>query len=238
MLGHGVGASVDETRPLASGIAGTRVFLHFRGHGGSRALDDQWGYAALAGDLRAVADHVGATRALGVSMGAAALIRLLADTPDRFERLVFFLPAALDRVRTDIRPDRVPALAAAVDDGDVDRLALLLREDLPAEVLAMRGVDALVTARARMLAGTAVSRVLCDIAGTVPVADREMLAAVSAPALVVGQEGDPVHRDDVARDLAGALREARLEIFPATAGVWVDRARLRAVVGGFLSVVS
>jgi len=58
-------------------------------------------YAALAGELRAVADHVRATQALGVSMGAGALCALLADTPLRFRRLVFVLPAVLDRPRTD-----------------------------------------------------------------------------------------------------------------------------------------
>ena len=61
----------------------------------SSAPPGPWTYLDLARDLRAVADLTGATRALGVSLGAGALVRLLADNPSRFERVVIFLPASL-----------------------------------------------------------------------------------------------------------------------------------------------
>lgn len=105
----GLGARIAETRVFASGVPGTKVFYDHRGFGLSGVpADDDWSYAAIAGDLRFVADGCGATRALGVSMGAAALLRILSETPERFSRNVFVLPAILDTPRSDVRPDLVP----------------------------------------------------------------------------------------------------------------------------------
>ena len=52
---HGLAGSIPETRPLASGVRGTGVFLHFRGHGASSAPETPWTYDALGEELRAVA---------------------------------------------------------------------------------------------------------------------------------------------------------------------------------------
>jgi pimeloyl-ACP methyl ester carboxylesterase len=95
IFAHGLAASIAQTRPLASGVPGTRVFLSFRGHGATTTPDPKtspWTYATLADELRAVADDTNATRALGLSMGSHALLSLVATTPDRFQRLVFVLP--------------------------------------------------------------------------------------------------------------------------------------------------
>ena len=107
VFAHGLAGAIDETRPLGSGVRGSRAFLHFRGHGASSAPETPWTYDALAGELLAVADHVGATRALGVSLGAGALLRILADEPRRFDRLVLVLPGALDRPRGDAATRRL-----------------------------------------------------------------------------------------------------------------------------------
>jgi 3-oxoadipate enol-lactonase len=73
VFGHGLAGDIAGTRPLGSAVAGRRVFFHFRGHGRSDAPPGPWTFGDLATDLRAVADLAGATRALGVSMGAGAL---------------------------------------------------------------------------------------------------------------------------------------------------------------------
>ena len=64
---HGLGASIAETRPLLSGVAGTRVFYAARGHGGSPLPDGPFDYDGLGRDLEQVADASGAARALGVA---------------------------------------------------------------------------------------------------------------------------------------------------------------------------
>ena len=132
VFAHGVDGSIETTRPFGSGVRGSRTFLHFRGYGASAASDVPLTYAALEDDLRAVADHVGATQALGVSMGAGALCALLAHTPLRFERLVFALPAVLDRPRTDRALEGLE-LSAAVPLRD---RALLAAVTVPSLVIA------------------------------------------------------------------------------------------------------
>jgi 3-oxoadipate enol-lactonase len=129
----GLGGTIPETRTLASGVAGTRVFFDFRGHGRSGAPDDgDWSYAALSRDLLTGADAAGATRAVGVSMGAAAILGVLAASPERFSRCVFFLPAILDRPRSDVATTRLGRLAARIEEGDAGAVAELLSAEVPA----------------------------------------------------------------------------------------------------------
>jgi pimeloyl-ACP methyl ester carboxylesterase len=236
VFAHGLGESIAAARPLGTGLSGTRVFFDFRGHGGSvAARPDQveWGYPALANDLRTVADAHGATRAVGTSMGAAALLHLLTQTPDRFERLVFFLPAALDTVRPEGRA-RLDELARLVDAGHAEPLASALLAYLPAAVRNSRVAAVHARGSAAELVGTDVSRVMRAIGGGAPLAGLDSLASVQAPALVIGQEGDDVHRLVVARRLAAALPRGRLEVFGPGGALWQDRRRLRAVLGEFL----
>ena len=109
VFAHGLAGSIETTRPFGSGVAGSRTFFSFRGHGASAAPETDWTYAALAAELDAVARHAGATRALGVSMGAGALCSLLEQQPDRFDRLVLVIPAVVDRPRSDAAMDRLLA---------------------------------------------------------------------------------------------------------------------------------
>lgn len=79
LYAHGFGGSITDTRPFARGIEGSSAFLHFRGHGGRPSPGPRWDYAGLAAELDEALRAAGASRALGVSMGAGALARLLAD---------------------------------------------------------------------------------------------------------------------------------------------------------------
>ncbi len=207
VFAHGLGGSASETRPLATGVPGTRVLLSFRGHGTSGPLPGGWDYDLLAADLRSVADEVGATRAVGLSLGAGALMRLLASDPGRFARVAFLLPAAIDRTRADGATLRLQELGDAIDGGDLDDVHAILMHDVPAAVRDRRGVATLVRRRAVQLQQRPAPRPLRDDR---PLVDRGVLGTVTVPALVVGQEGDPLHRLDVAAELAGLLPGARL----------------------------
>src|SRR3954449_829882 len=92
VFAHGLSGSIAETRPLGSGVSGTRVFFHFRGHGESASPAGTWTYDDVGSELLAVADHFGASRAVGASMGAGAIVNVLGKRPGRFERVVLFLP--------------------------------------------------------------------------------------------------------------------------------------------------
>ena len=235
VFAHGLAGSIATTRPFGSGVRGSRTFLHFRGHGASAAPQTPWTYAALADELRAVADHVEATQALGVSMGAGALCSLLARTPLRFERLVFVMPAALDQPRTDDALDRVVEMAQCVDSGDVDSLTALLLEGESVSVRTQPAVQLWCRHQAAAMVGTPVSLALRALPTAAPLTERGALAAVTAPVLVVAQEQDPAHPVWVAEQLAASLPNARLEVMVPGGIMWRHRALMRELIGGFLS---
>jgi 3-oxoadipate enol-lactonase len=182
-----------------------------------------------------MADHVGATRAVGVSLGAGALTNLITAAPRRFTRLVFFLPAVLDQPRSDAAVARIAEMAALVDARDIQGLAGVLVADQPAGVRDRGDVRVWAEGRARALAGTAVSSPLREISAEVAIADVRPLAAVVEPALVIAQQGDEAHPVQVAERLAGALGNAELHVFDADGALWTHRRELRALVAGFLN---
>lgn len=217
VVAHGIGGSAAETRPLAARLRGTRVLAEFRGHGRSAALPGGWHYDLLAHDLAAVADATGATRAVGLSLGSGALLRLLLAQPDRFERLAFVLPAAIDDHRADGATVRLERLGAAIDGGDVEAVAAMLLEEVPLASRHLRGVPLLLRRRAAaMVERPSPQPLFADR----PVHDVADLRRVTAPALVVGQEHDPLHRLEVAADLVRALPSARLLTVPPGGVFW------------------
>ncbi len=68
-----------------------------------------------------------------------------------------------------------------------------------------------------------------------PVHDRAVLAAVTAPALVVAQEDDPLHSLDLAVELAAALPDATLLALPPGGVFWTAGARTAGALADHLS---
>lgn len=236
VFAHGLAGSIPTTRPYAVRVPGQRTFLHFRGHGRSAApAGGDWDYRALAAELWAVADHVGADRALGVSMGAGALCAGLAADPGRFRRLVLVLPAVLDRPREDTAMARFGRLADLVETGDLVGVAAHLLAEQPPDVQEDPGVRQWCRDQAERLVGTPVGRALRSLPHERPLSDRSVLTGVTAPTLVLAQEDDPAHPVSVAEELADLLPHASLTVLPPGGIMWGHRARVRDLVGSFLS---
>jgi 3-oxoadipate enol-lactonase len=233
LFAHGIGGSVAETRPLAARLGGTRVLLEFRGHGRSDALPGGWDYDILADDVRAVADATGATQAVGLSLGAGALLRVLALEPHRFARLAFVLPAAIDATRADGATLRLERLGAAIDRGDADAVAALLVDEVPARVRERRGTALLLRRRALSLLERPSPQPLRT--DDRPLHDRSVLRRVTAPVLVVGQAGDPLHRLDVAAELVAALPHATLLPLPEGGVFWTASRDVQHALAGHLT---
>jgi 3-oxoadipate enol-lactonase len=97
VFAHGLTNSCNELAMFTPMLPGTAVRFCFRGHGHSDVPEPgHYRFADFARDLETVADAYGASRAVGTSLGAGAITHLLGERPDRFERIVFLLPAALD----------------------------------------------------------------------------------------------------------------------------------------------
>jgi pimeloyl-ACP methyl ester carboxylesterase len=148
---------------------------------------------------------------------------------------VLFLPAAVDRPRTDAAVRRVARLAGALEAGDPAAVERLVVEELPEDLREQPAVLAYARTRAaHLLASPGVAVALRALPDVTPVGDRTQLAAVSAEVLLLAQEGDPLHPAQVARDLSAVLPRARLVVFEQPGVVFRERARLRAEVCGFL----
>ena len=233
LFAHGLGGGRAETRPLANKVPGTRVLLSFRGHGGSDALVDGWDYDVLADDVRSVADHVEATRCVGLSLGGGALLRVLRDAPDRFERLAFVLPAALDSARADGATLRLRSLGHAIDRGDADEATQLLLAEVPAALRERRAVAVLLRRRAQDLVRRPAPVPRREDR---PLSDRSVLSRVTAPTLVIGQAADPLHPLELAHELAGLLPSATLLSLPEGGVFWTDAARAQSALADHLEV--
>ena len=232
VFAHGLGGSSVETRPLAARTPGTRVLLTFRGHGASEPIVGGWTYDDLADDLAEVTVAFGATRAVGLSLGAGALLRLLSRTPDRFDRLAFVLPAALDESRDDLATARLLRLGDAVVAGDQPAVVRILMDDVPSEVRHRGGVRVLVDRRARQLlsADPPYPR------GTeAPLRDLSPLSAVSAPTLVIAQSDDPLHPSPVAARLTTALPVADLLLLRPGGVFWTETRRVQDALAAHLA---
>ena len=214
VFAHGLTNTCRELANLTPLVPGTKVRFCFRGHGHSTSPASCYGFGDFARDVDAVASEFGATRAMGTSLGAGAICRLLATRPDRFERLVFLLPAGLDRpfrekdrfIRTaellESKP-RDEAIDAILS--DPGRLAVY--ERFPA----MREMDRAAWDHADLGALAAAIR---EVIEDYPVQDRELLRAVRAPALVISREGDATHPARVARSIAEVMPNAELLEYP------------------------
>ncbi|MGI5524172.1 alpha/beta fold hydrolase [Micromonospora sp. CA-259024] len=235
VFAHGLGNGIATTRPFGSGVLGRKVFFQFRGHGRSDSPDGPWSYLDLARDLRAIADLGGASRAFGASLGAGALCRLLAESPERFEKLVFFLPAVLDEPRGPVAQERITDLLEAVESGDASAVADVVSLELPAAIRNTPAGWAYLRQRLDQLLRDGLDDGLATLAEQTPLRAVSDLAGVTAPALVIASAGDDLHPVEVAERLAAALPQATLHVYDRPGVLWSERADLRDRISGFLN---
>jgi pimeloyl-ACP methyl ester carboxylesterase len=235
VFAHGAGGDIAGTRPLGSAVTGRRVFFHFRGHGRSDAPVGPWTFGDLADDLRAVADAAGATRALGVSLGAGALCRLIAESPDRFERVVCYLPARWDGTRPAAAEARMERLLAAVESGEAASIAAAVEGELPSSVRNTPTGWSFLRQRVEQLQRDGLAAELTSLWHDPALPDEAALSRFRGRALVVGCLSDDLHPASWAERLAALLPGAELHIYDRPAILWTNRAGLRQRISAFLN---
>ena len=237
VLAHGLTNTCRELAQLTPVVTGTKVRFCFRAHGHSGpARSGRYGFAEFAVDLDAVASEYGATRAVGTSLGAGAICRLLAARPDRFERLVFLLPAGLDQPFRHIEGfrrmadmvetlPRDAALEALLD--DPERLEVYERAPWVREFDRLRWAE--------ILDPAAMAPAIRQVIEDTPVADREVLRKVEAPVLILTRGGDPVHRAELGPVMADLFRNAELLAFDDEVAMFQAMPGLVQKVNAFLA---
>jgi 3-oxoadipate enol-lactonase len=236
VFGHGLTGSRADLRLITQFLPGTKVLFDFRGHGESE-LPGAGSYSTghFASDLDAVARDHRATCAGGVSLGTGAVLRLLAVDPKRFDKLIFIHPARLDRSNEAHR--RMFRLARVLE--------TLQFEDAVEEILRAEAAEGAFDEwpgrrdlrRATLLSmhAQSIPHAIRECIDDPPVPDGEVLRSVTAPALVIAHEGDQVHAATVARDLAEALPNAELAIYPSYRELIENTPELVQRVGALLT---
>lgn len=208
------------------------MVLTLPSHGESPdAPEGYFRYETVADDVLAVADEVGATAAVGTSLGASALLSIAARHPARFERLALLLPAVLDTPRTAAGGDPLARMSEATEHalatGDNSRLQAVVAAELPP------GKDFTDYVNKRVAALLRLRSALRELPAQVPVPDVRALAEVTAKVLVVSATGDPLHPEHIARVTAAVLPDARLEVLPSLIPLVTHRKELRALLAGW-----
>jgi 3-oxoadipate enol-lactonase len=211
LFAHGLTNSCQELAAFTPFLDGTKVRFDFRGHGRSSVPDEgHYRFVDFAGDVDAVARAYGATRAVGTSLGAGAITNLIGREPDRFERLVFLLPAALDVPLGDHADfDRTANLLETlpVDEAIEAILASSGRAELYEDAPWLREFDLLLWQDMNPLG---VSRAIREIVRDVALPDRELLRRVEAPTMLICREGDAIHPAELGRVLDRLMPHAEL----------------------------
>ena len=223
VMGHGLTSTYRDFEIFAPFLPGTKVMFDFRGHGdsecpppGSYTTED------FAQDLNAVAKEYEATCAAGVSLGVAAIMRLLVTEPDRFEKLILLLPGRIP-VHPQVK-ERLLHLGDLLERYSVEEAA----DITIAEEEAAGSFDAFPASRQyrydallrmnREGIPNAVRECIDDPAVTEP----DLLRRCHAPTLIIAQENDLLHDADIGRELGSLLPNAELHVFDDQFGLLRD----------------
>jgi 3-oxoadipate enol-lactonase len=234
IVAHGLTNNRNELAALTPVVPGTKVRFDFRGHGRSSAPETGYGFSDFAHDLEAVADHVGATRAVGTSLGAGAIANLLTRKPGRFERMVWLLPAALD-LPFAFR-DRYEELASTLEGKSPDEAIEAVMADPDRAAGYLRApwrfdLDRLMWEHEHP---DGVARAIRGAISDWPVRDRNDLRRVTAPTMLICVEGDAIHPAELGPILAELLPNAELETFPTVTAMFEAIPSLVRRVSAFL----
>jgi len=220
-------------RPFGSGVAGSRTFFHFRGHGASTAPQTPWNYAALArraeggrrprrGDAGPRGEH-----------GCRCSVQSVGGRPLRFERLVFVMPAVLDRLRTDGALDRLVEMAKCADDRDVEGMTVLLLEGEACQRAGQPAVQLWCRRQAAVLVGTQISSALRALPIAVPLPGRAVLASGHRAGAGHCPGAGPCPPGMDCRAARRLAAERSLEVMAPGGLLWRHRALMRELIGDF-----
>lgn len=241
---HGLGGAANQPESVfPAGIGWQAITLECRGHGRSEAGPvAEFGIATFADDLIALieSEGLGPLPIGGISMGAAISLRIAALRPDLVSALILARPAWLDvAAPANMAPNRVvgellrahpPAEARAIF--EASQLAADLAIEAPDNLTSLLGffdrADPEVMAE-----------LLCRISDDGPGVDRDGIAAINAPTLVIGNRRDAVHPLGLARETAALIPGARLvEITSKSDDADRYRVDFRSAIAAFLGEIA
>ena len=235
ILAHGLMNSCRELAALTPLVPGTKVRFCFRGHGHSSSPERGYRFADFARDVSAVADEYEATIGFGTSLGAGAIGHLLTKVPDRFDKLIFLLPAGLDQPFQ--YKQRMLHTAGLLDGRSTEEAIEAITSD-PGRAQGyleypwLRDFD---RQNLQELNTVGVPRAIREVIEDWPVPDRELLRKVTAPTLLICIEGDDIHPAELGRIMHDLLPSSELLMFESEIALFQAIPSLVQRVGAFLT---
>ncbi|HZD18275.1 MAG TPA: alpha/beta fold hydrolase [Actinomycetota bacterium] len=234
VLAHGLTNNRNELAAFTPMVPGTKVRFDFRGHGRSSSPPDGYRFDDFARDVDAVADAFGASVAVGTSLGAGALGTLVCRVPDRFERMVWLLPAGLDLPFP--LKDRYHELAGGLEGKTAEEVLASVLNDprRVAEYLETPWrleIDRVMWQHADP---DGLARAIHGVVEDWPIPDRELLRQVRIPTLIVCIEGDEIHPAELGRILADLMPRADLVVYESQTALFERLPDLIARVSSFI----
>jgi 3-oxoadipate enol-lactonase len=228
---HGLTQSQASDRRLGlldfSPIAADHHLITYdaRGHGESDASGNSADYAwpSLADDLLVLADHFSPNQpisAIGTSMGTGTILHAVVKAPDRFERLVLTAPPTAWEARAN-QAEMYERMAAMLETSSFEAAAANFSQiPVPSIFAEVSGYLSLPDVR------SAVLPTVLRGAGSSDLPNREQLARIARPTLILSWATDPTHPVAVAEELARIISNAQLHVSTTAADIrtWGERA--------------
>lgn len=218
--GHGLSMNRVSDAEMAlldwSRIRATVVRYDARGHGESESTPDLAGYSwgELARDQLALADALGIGRyvAAGASMGCGTALHAGALAPERIRGLVLVIPPTAWETRA-AQAAQWGAASGMIEADGVEAF-ITARADLELPDPYRADPDARRRQQADNLRRWDPARLALAMRGAAGAdfPDRDTVAKIAMPALILAWTGDPVHPRSTADELAGLLPDSRLHV--------------------------
>lgn len=239
---HGLGGDVSQPFALYSPPAAVRLIgFDARAHGETRPLGDvkKVAIAPTADDLIALLDHLGLDQAVvgGTSLGSAVALNAGLRHSSRVRGLVVALPACLDRPLPENARVFPHVAQHLLKYGAAEGLKRY-RATAEHQRLLADSPDAARWLEQQFLEPRAEECVvrLELVPHDCPVHDREELAAVRVPTLVLGDRDDPLHPWEFAETLARLIPGADLvELTPRSRNFGRHVADVQKGIDAFLT---
>jgi pimeloyl-ACP methyl ester carboxylesterase len=215
VFAHGLSGSRHGVRAQLAPLADRyRIVVYDqRGHNDSTPITDAALYDAdrMAEDMTAVLDALGIERAIvgGESMGAATTLLFALAHPERVERLLITAPAFGDRPNPERQrlTDMARAIAGVGMDEFLKRAAVRQSDDLGWPPRAIEHVRASFASHDQ----ESLVAALEAVANWVPIPDLAILGSLTCPVSMIAWEQDALHPIELARRVALALPNTRME---------------------------
>jgi len=229
LFASSIGSSRIMWSQQVAAVSAHRRMIAFdhRGHGSSPTPDGPYEIADLAGDVLALMDSLGIERAdfVGLSLGGMVGMWLGAHHPERIRRLV--LACTTPHMPP---PELWIERAALVEAEGMEAIADSVLARWFTEGFVVEHPGAVLPIREQFLATSAHGYAQCGLAIS-RMDQRDTLARITAPTLVIAGTSDPATTPEVCQRLADAI--------PGSRYAEVDAAHIAAVeaVGAFTSLI-